>query len=50
MNFQQIQHINTLFKSFDHSTNLIQICEKCFKEDNLLICEVCKLFFHLEVS
>lgn len=50
MTFEHIQYINGLFKKFDNYPNLVQICEKCFKEDNLLLCEICKLFYHLEVQ
>ena len=48
MSIELIQKINSLFKQYDTLTNIVQICEKCFKEENLLICEICKLHFHLE--
>lgn len=53
MNYSHIEKINNLFKKYDKKIVSIpsipcniQICEKCFEGRNILICEVCKLFFH----
>lgn len=49
MNYEHFQKINNLFRIYDNAVSLVHVCEKCFKEQNLMMCEICKLFFHLEV-
>lgn len=39
---------NYIFKEFDNNTPIINICDQCFKEGNLLVCEICKQYFHKE--
>lgn len=49
MDFNHIEKINSKFKLHDNLNGLVQICERCLGTDNLVICEVCKMFFHVEV-
>jgi hypothetical protein len=46
---EKLQFINKLFKKYDKICIPYQLCEKCMKPKNLLICEVCRNYFHPEV-
>ena len=48
MNYSHIADINNLFKKYENKANFVQLCERCFNGKNILICEICKLFYHLE--
>lgn len=39
---------NYILKEYDNNTPIINICDQCFKEGNLLVCEICKQYFHKE--
>jgi hypothetical protein len=41
--------INKFFKSFDGKEGGFQICNVCYLKDNLIICYICKQYYHLEV-
>lgn len=43
-----IKEINKFFKEYDFNNSIINVCDQCFKEDNLLVCDICKQYFHKE--
>ena len=46
----KIDLINSYFKQFDKKILNYQICEICYKTKNLIMCECCKNFFHIQVK
>jgi hypothetical protein len=42
--------INTIFKQFDERVITYQICELCLKPQNLILCEICKNYYHPKVK
>lgn len=45
----RLKYINKIIKHYDNKVIPYQLCEICFKPKNLIICGICKNFFHLEV-
>jgi len=41
--------INSIFKNFDQRVITYQICELCFKPQNLIMCDICKNYYHPKV-
>ena len=41
--------INKYFKNFDGKEGGFQICNVCYLKDNLIICYICKQYYHIEV-
>ena len=46
----RLLYINNFIKKYDHRVLPYQLCEICFKSKNLIICSICKSFFHLKVN
>jgi hypothetical protein len=46
---KELEIINNYFKKFDNKTIPYALCEKCYKTNNLIICDVCKNYYHLKV-
>lgn len=49
MNTNLVKELNNLFTKYDNAYSLIQLCERCYKSGNLVLCEICRLFYHMEV-
>jgi len=45
----KINFINKVFKQYDKKLITYQLCEECLDSGNLIICEVCKNYYHLKV-
>jgi hypothetical protein len=46
----KLEKINKAFMTYDKSLIPFQLCEICWKTNNLIICEICKNYYHLEVN
>ena len=42
--------INKFFKQHDGKERGFQICNVCYLKDNLIICYICKQYYHIEVN
>ena len=47
---EKLLFINTIFKRFDERVVAYQICEICMKPQNLIICDICKNYYHPKVN
>ena len=47
---EKLTIINEVYKKYDKHCVPYQLCEICIKPRNLLICEVCRNYFHSEVE
>ena len=44
-----LKSINKFFKQYDGKEAGFQICNVCCLKDNLIICYICKQYYHIEV-
>jgi hypothetical protein len=49
LNQEKIKKLNELYKAYENKQINYQLCEICFKPNNLIICEICKNYYHLKV-
>ena len=45
----KLEAINKFYKTYDNKILPYQFCELCYKSNNLIICDICKCFYHIEV-
>ena len=46
----KIIFINNIFKRVDNRIVPYQLCEICLKPQDVIICEICKNYFHIRVT